>query len=622
MSKRWDVFISHAFEDKERFVRPLARSLAKLGVEVWYDEFTLKLGESISTAIDKGLANSKFGLVIISKAFMSKSKKWAKRELQGLVALNIASKTVILPVLLGVSHKDVLRFSAPLAETVSLTVGGMTAEQVALQIIRERPDIYRKTRGRDREFVERSFGTRLSKRKKPISADSEDRRLPITLTSKGFAYPKPKWLTESQRSSLSEMAKAAFVLLLFEQTETGCWSKSYMRYLSSRGDKLPLSGGALSGTPFALMAISSYAGVTHTSAGGLEPDLVFDHLVEKIEELLQPDGSYLRFEKGGVPGPDQHSELARHAAGACLIRNLYGEAGVRDQKTLKWLCNQAVAINYDRAVVSRLFSQVPYLNSIPQPLQLRVRRSRDKLLNSLLLKIESESGTRFVPPSSDMRHDVINQWSTVWYVLPLLTVSTLSPDFRDRFISRLRQFLFAQSAADPSGTDLLAREIDNLGKAIGKTLFGSGVSLLAWRTLELHAPDNRKYSMQAQKSVHRLINSILDVIDVPTSNPSPDNPESYLGWGAACFAAASVGVQMSSENYRTAVALNEELKGIDVSNRTAQKLKTRYRKAIGGSRLVSPELIGHVARAVATIATNYEPVRKAQTRLSRHSKGR
>lgn len=376
------------------------------------------------------------------------------------------------------------------------------------------------------------------------------------------------------------------------------------------------------------MAISSYAGLTHTStshplsdveigaSGRLESDLVFDRLFEKIEELLQPDGSYVRFEKGGVPGTDQHPELARHAAGACLIRNLYGEAGVRDRKTLKWLCNQSVAINYDRAVVSRLFSQVPYLNSIPQHLQSRVERSLNKLLNALLLKIESESGTRFVPPSRDMRHDVINQWSTVWYLLPLLTGSTVSPDIQTRLISRLRQFLLAQSGADPTGIGLLAREIDHLGEAIGKTLFGSGVSLLAWRTLELHAPEDRKYSMQAQKAVHRLINSIFDIIEVPTSNPSPDNPESYLGWGAACFAAASVGVHMSPENYRTAVALNEELKGIDVSNRTAQKLTTAYRKAIEGSRLVSPEMIGHVARAAARIAGNYEPVRKAQTRQS------
>jgi len=634
MSKRWDVFISHAFEDKERFVRPLARALAKFGVEVWYDEFTLELGESISTSIDKGLANSKFGLVAISKAFMS--KEWAKREFQGLVARKIAKRTVILPVWLGVSHEDVLQFSPSLADTVGVIVGSMTAEQVAFEILRKiRPDLYLKHEVKDREFVDRNLGTRSSKRRSPsvdigvatpLRADAKDRRLPRSLTSKGFAYSQPSWLTESQRSSLSEMAKAAFVLLLFEQTETGCWGKSYVRYLLAKGERLPLSHGALTGAPLSLIAISSYAGVTHTidaaSAGGLEPDLVLNRLFLTLAWLLQPDGSYLRGYKEGVPGIDRVPEFARHAAGACLIRNLYGEAGVRDQKTLEWLCNQPLEISYDLAVVSRLFSQVPYLDSIPSRLRVRVSRSLKKLLNALLLQIESAKGTNLVPRKSDLRDDSINQWSTTWYMLPLLTVSTISPDIRTRFISRLRQFLLSQSAADPTGTDLLARTIDESGKAIGKTLFGSGVSLLAWRTLEGLAPKNKSYSMQARKTVHRLVSSIGNVIEVPTSNPSPNNPESYLGWGAACLAAASVGVRMSHDEYRTAVALNEELNGIDVSNRTARRLETAYRKTIDGSRLVSPDLIGHVARAIARIASNHEAIGKAKTSLRPRSRGR
>lgn len=41
------MFISHASEDKEDFVRPLAETLQQLGVNVWYDEFTLKVGDSL-----------------------------------------------------------------------------------------------------------------------------------------------------------------------------------------------------------------------------------------------------------------------------------------------------------------------------------------------------------------------------------------------------------------------------------------------------------------------------------------------------------------------------------------------------------------------------------------------
>ena len=44
----YDVFVCHASEDKESFVAPMANLLADLGVKVWYDAFTLKVGDSLS----------------------------------------------------------------------------------------------------------------------------------------------------------------------------------------------------------------------------------------------------------------------------------------------------------------------------------------------------------------------------------------------------------------------------------------------------------------------------------------------------------------------------------------------------------------------------------------------
>lgn len=95
MPKRWDIFISHASEDKQAFVRPLATALDQMGVSVWYDEFTLKMGDSLSSSIAKGLTNSRYGLVIISKAFIK--KKWTEHELRGLVMREISEDNVILP---------------------------------------------------------------------------------------------------------------------------------------------------------------------------------------------------------------------------------------------------------------------------------------------------------------------------------------------------------------------------------------------------------------------------------------------------------------------------------------------------------------------------------------------
>jgi hypothetical protein len=72
----WDVFVSHASEDKDSFVRPLAAALAKRGLRVWFDEYTLRLGDSLTRSIDKGLASCRFGIVVLSPAFFS--KEWTQ----------------------------------------------------------------------------------------------------------------------------------------------------------------------------------------------------------------------------------------------------------------------------------------------------------------------------------------------------------------------------------------------------------------------------------------------------------------------------------------------------------------------------------------------------------------
>ena len=68
----YDAFISHASEDKAGFVRPLAKALGKMGFRVWYDEFELRVGDSLRQSIDKGLINSRFGIVVLSSAFFAK----------------------------------------------------------------------------------------------------------------------------------------------------------------------------------------------------------------------------------------------------------------------------------------------------------------------------------------------------------------------------------------------------------------------------------------------------------------------------------------------------------------------------------------------------------------------
>jgi len=110
----WDVFISHASEDKESFAHPLAVALRERGLRVWYDIFTLRLGDSLRASIDRGLAQSTFGVVVLSHHFFAKD--WPQRELNGLVAIEVGGRKAILPVWHGVTRDDVARYSPTLAD--------------------------------------------------------------------------------------------------------------------------------------------------------------------------------------------------------------------------------------------------------------------------------------------------------------------------------------------------------------------------------------------------------------------------------------------------------------------------------------------------------------------------
>lgn len=141
--KKWDAFIAHASEDKDSFVRPLVKSLNQLGAEVWYDEFSLHPGDSLSRSIDHGLTKSRFGIVVISPHFIGKA--WPEHELSGLVSREIYHGLVIIPIWLGVTHKQVLDSKPTLADKRAIRTENLTPQDIAIQVLREiRPDLYEK----------------------------------------------------------------------------------------------------------------------------------------------------------------------------------------------------------------------------------------------------------------------------------------------------------------------------------------------------------------------------------------------------------------------------------------------------------------------------------------------
>ena len=130
---QYDVFISHASEDKDEIVRPLAEDLRSRDLRVWYDEYELRVGDSLRRRIDHGLATSRFGVVVLSKAFFDKG--WSQYELDGLVSREMGSgEQLILPVWHNITKDELLQLSPSLADKVALRTAELAVAEIAAQI--------------------------------------------------------------------------------------------------------------------------------------------------------------------------------------------------------------------------------------------------------------------------------------------------------------------------------------------------------------------------------------------------------------------------------------------------------------------------------------------------------
>lgn len=175
-NKKYDIFISHASEDKDSLVRPLAMILERLSVRVWYDEFSLKLGDSLTTSIDIGLQESRFGLLVLSKSFLGKN--WPDYEYRSLLTRQIDGDKVILPLWYGVTKEDVKKYSLYLADIKAVSITKDNYKAVIALILRVvRPDIWQEMRMRGvlrKVVVEGTPGvTKLSEIKRETKKQSK-----------------------------------------------------------------------------------------------------------------------------------------------------------------------------------------------------------------------------------------------------------------------------------------------------------------------------------------------------------------------------------------------------------------------------------------------------------------
>ena len=127
-----DFFISHASEDKEEVARPLYDALMTEGCRVWYDEFSLKIGDSLRRNIERGISGSRFGVVILSEKFFA--KEWPARELDALTAIEINGVKKVLPIWHRVSKDFILNKAPLLADKLALNTATNTIPEIAMKL--------------------------------------------------------------------------------------------------------------------------------------------------------------------------------------------------------------------------------------------------------------------------------------------------------------------------------------------------------------------------------------------------------------------------------------------------------------------------------------------------------
>jgi hypothetical protein len=116
------------------YVEPLASALRAAGVSVWYDKMVLNWGDDLRPMIDNGLINCRFGIVVLSRAFLSK-KKWTEHELNSLFAREQAGRKLVLPIWHGITRDDLLEYSPGLADRLAKISGSDSEDDIVKSLL-------------------------------------------------------------------------------------------------------------------------------------------------------------------------------------------------------------------------------------------------------------------------------------------------------------------------------------------------------------------------------------------------------------------------------------------------------------------------------------------------------
>ena len=129
------AFIAHDSRDKEAIARPLAVSLSQNMCPVWYDEFSLQVGDSLRSKIEHGLKTCKRCILCLTPHFLS-NEGWPKKEFDSVFTRELLEReSLVLPMWAGVSAREVFEYSPSLADRVGVD-WNLGVEEVSRRLLK------------------------------------------------------------------------------------------------------------------------------------------------------------------------------------------------------------------------------------------------------------------------------------------------------------------------------------------------------------------------------------------------------------------------------------------------------------------------------------------------------
>jgi hypothetical protein len=129
--ERRDYFLCHAWDDRKDAAKDLHDKIVACGASVWFSEKDVSLGSTLLRDIDKGLAMSKVGIVLVTPALLNRVKREgiAEKELSALLALDR-----LIPIVHNTTYEELRNISPLLGSRSGLNTGDQTMAEIAAKL--------------------------------------------------------------------------------------------------------------------------------------------------------------------------------------------------------------------------------------------------------------------------------------------------------------------------------------------------------------------------------------------------------------------------------------------------------------------------------------------------------